>query len=166
MPGITKISVGGQITDIEEVTTRMAARYCQEDRTIILAVIPANADMTTSQGLHLAKKWDPEGVRTLGVITKIDIMDRGTDASAMINNKVVPLRLGYVGVKNRSQEDINNKVKVAVALGKEDEYFKNHQSYRNMDMKNFGTRSLTKRLTEVLEKNINTHLRSILNEVN
>ena len=131
-----------------------------------MAVIPANADMTTSQGLHLARQWDPSGERTLGVITKIDIMDRGTDASQMILNKIVHLRLGYVGVKNRSQEDINNKVKVGLALAKEDEYFKNHPSYRNMDMKNFGTRSLTKRLTEVLEKNINKHLRSILNEVN
>lgn len=74
--------------------------------------------------------------------------------------------MGYVGVKNRSQEDINNKVKVGVALAKEDEYFKNHPVYRNMDMKNFGTRALTKKLTEVLEKNINKHLRSILNEVN
>ena len=131
-----------------------------------MAVIPANADMTTSQGLHLARQWDPSGERTLGVITKIDIMDRGTDASQMILNKIVHLKLGYVGVKNRSQEDINNKVKVGLALAKEDEYFKNHPSYRNMDMKNFGTRSLTKRLTEVLEKNINKHLRSILNEVN
>ena len=122
--------------------------------------------MTTSQGLHLARQWDPSGERTLGVITKIDIMDRGTDASQMILNKIVHLKLGYVGVKNRSQEDINNKVKVGLALAKEDEYFKNHPSYRNMDMKNFGTRSLTKRLTEVLEKNINKHLRSILNEVN
>lgn len=87
LPGITKISVGGQISDIEEVTIKMAHRYCKEERTIILAVIPANADMTTSQGLHLARQWDPEGVRTLGVITKIDIMDRGTDASTMILNK-------------------------------------------------------------------------------
>ena len=141
----------------------MAARYCKEDRTIILAVIPANADMTTSQGLHLARQWDPEGNRTLGVITKIDIMDRGTDAAQMINNKIVHLKLGYVGVKNRSQEDINNKVKVGIALAKEDEYFKNHSAYKNMDMKNFGTRSLTKRLTQVLEKNINKHLRAILN---
>lgn len=93
-------------------------------------------------------------------------MDRGTDASSMILNREVPLRLGYVGVKNRSQEDINNKVKVGVALNKQDDFFKNHSVYRNMDMKFFGTRSLTKRLTEVLEKNINKHLRSILNEVN
>ncbi len=150
MPGITKISHGDQIKDIEEVTTKMAHRYCKEDRTIILAVIPANADMTTSQGLHLARQWDPSGSRTLGVITKIDIMDRGTDASSMINNREVPLKLGYVGVKNRTQEDINNKVKVGAALLTEDEYFKNHPVYRNMDMKNFGTRALTKKLTEVL----------------
>lgn len=144
----------------------MAKRYCGEDRTIILAVIPANADMATSQGLDLARKWDPDGSRTLGVITKIDIMDRGTDASSMILNREIPLKLGYVGIKNRSQEDINNKVKVGEALNKEDDYFKNHQVYRNIDTRYLGTRSLTKRLTEVLEKNINKHLKSILNEVN
>jgi len=54
----------------------------------------------------------------LGVITKIDIMDRGTDAKNMIMNKEIPLALGYVGIKNRSQEDINNKVKVSAALNK------------------------------------------------
>lgn len=98
----------------------MAKRYCAEERTIILCVIPANADMATSQGLDLARRWDPTGDRTLGVITKIDIMDRGTDASAMIMNREIPLKLGYVGIKNRSQEDINNKVKVSQALNKED----------------------------------------------
>ena len=86
LPGITRISVGNQY-DIEKVTIEMAQRYCIEDRTIILAVIPANADMSTSQGLDLARKWDPTGQRTLGVITKIDIMDRGTDAKNMIMNK-------------------------------------------------------------------------------
>lgn len=144
----------------------MAKRYCIEDRTIILSVIPANADMSTSQGLDLARKWDPEGSRTLGVITKIDIMDRGTDASKMIMNQEIPLRLGYVGIKNRSQEDINNKVKVSVALNKEEEYFRNHPVYRNIDPRHVGTRSLTKKLTEVLERNINKHLRSILKEIN
>lgn len=103
--------------------------------------------MATSQGLDLARKWDPDGSRTLGVITKIDIMDRGTDAAAMITNREIPLKLGYVGIKNRSQEDINNKVRVGEALNKEDDYFRNHPIYRNLDTKFLGTRSLTKRLT-------------------
>lgn len=87
LPGITRISQEEQDIDIEKTTTEMAKRYCIEERTIILAVIPANADMSTSQGLDLARKWDPDGSRTLGVITKIDIMDRGTDASKMIQNQ-------------------------------------------------------------------------------
>ena len=66
----------------------------------------------------MARELDPKGLRTLGVITKIDIMDRGTDASKMILNQEIPLKLGYVGIKNRSQEDINNKVKVSIALNK------------------------------------------------
>jgi dynamin 1-like protein len=47
-------------------------------------------------------------------------MDRGTDATKMITNQEIKLNLGYVGIKNRSQEDINNKVKVSVALNHED----------------------------------------------
>jgi len=70
--------------------------------------VPANADMTISDGLQMAKRLDPNGIRTVGVITKIDIMDRGTSAKNMILGKEVPLRLGYVGVVNRAQEDIIN----------------------------------------------------------
>lgn len=77
-------------------------------------------------------------------------MDRGTDAAKMITNQEIPLRLGFVGIKNRSQEDINNKIKVSIALNKEEEYFRSHPVYRNIDTKYLGTRSLTKRLTEIL----------------
>ncbi len=50
----------------------------------------------------MAKSVDPKGIRTLGVVTKIDIMDAGTNAKKMLMGQEVPLRLGYVGVKNRS----------------------------------------------------------------
>jgi dynamin 1-like protein len=58
--------------------------------------------MTTSDGLQMARNLDPKGIRTVGVITKVDIMDRGTNAKRMIMNQDVTLRLGYVGVKNRA----------------------------------------------------------------
>lgn len=80
----------------------MASFYCEDERTIILCVIPANQDITTSDGLQMARKLDPEGKRTLGCITKIDIMDRGTDARKMLLGQDVGLKLGYVGIKNRS----------------------------------------------------------------
>ena len=81
----------------------MAASYCGAPRTIILCVLPANADMTTSDGLQMARELDPKGIRTIGVITKIDIMDKGTNAKRMLEGKDVQLRLGFIGIKNRSQ---------------------------------------------------------------
>lgn len=86
MPGITRIDVKGQ-KDVEKVTTGMAARYCQDPKTIILCVIPANQDMAISDGLKLARDWDRNGERTIGVITKIDIMDKGTSAKKMLMNE-------------------------------------------------------------------------------
>ncbi|GKC75772.1 dynamin-related protein 3A-like protein [Tanacetum coccineum] len=46
-------------------------------------------------------------LRTIGVITKLDIMDRGTDARNFLLGKVIPLRIGYIGAVNRSQEVYN-----------------------------------------------------------
>ena len=86
----------------------MAERYVTDSRTIILCVVAANADMATQEGLRMSRRIDPKGIRTVGVITKIDIMDRGTNAKRMIMNQEIQLRLGFVGVKNRAQEDIVN----------------------------------------------------------
>ena len=80
----------------------MARRYCIDERTIILCVIPANIDLSTSDGLKLARDFDPKGERTLGVFTKIDIMNHGEDARSRLLGQQIELKLGYVGVKNRS----------------------------------------------------------------
>lgn len=105
LPGITRIPLAGsdQPDDIEKITKEMAYRYVSDPRTIILCVVPANADISTSEAIQMAKKVDNAGIRTIGVLTKIDIMDRGTSAKNLILGKEVPLRLGYVAVKNRSQ---------------------------------------------------------------
>lgn len=165
LPGITRIPIGNQPKDIERITKEMVTRYCKDERTIILAVIPANADMTTSEALQLAQQLDPNGVRTLGVITKIDIMDRGTDARNMLLNKEVKLRLGYVGVKGRSQEDIDNKVSVKQALQEELDYFANHNAYKNLQKELLGTTALIRKLTTVMYDHMKNVLPSIFKEI-
>jgi replication fork clamp-binding protein CrfC len=75
--------------------------------------------MTTSDGLQIAREVDPKGIRTIGVITKIDIMDKGTSAKRMIEGKDVSLRLGFVGIKNRSQQDIIDRITVKLATERE-----------------------------------------------
>ena len=89
-----------------------------------MAVTPANADIANSDALKLAKKVDPDGHRTIGVITKLDLMDLGTDASDIFQGRICPLKLGYFGVVNRSQNDIDERKSLRDALNSEDNWFK------------------------------------------
>ena len=164
LPGITRIPIGDQPKNIYEVTKEMAYKYISDPRTIILCVCAANVDVTTSDGLRMAQQVDKEGIRTLGVITKIDIMDRGTNAKKVLLGQEVSLRLGWVGVKNRSQEDINNEMRVEAALREEREYFSKHDAYVNMPQGYLGTEILTQKLTKVLFTLIKSLLPEIIKE--
>ena len=107
--GLTRVPIGDQPADIEQQIRDMIFQFIGKETCWILAVTPANSDLATSDALMLAKQADPDGLRTIGVITKLDLMDEGTDAREILENKLVPLRRGYVGVVNRSQKDIEGK---------------------------------------------------------
>ncbi|CAI8604300.1 unnamed protein product [Vicia faba] len=126
LPGITKVPVGDQPSDIEARIRTMIMSYIKEPSCLILAVTPANSDLANSDALQMAGVADPEGNKTIGVITKLDIMDRGTDARNLLQGKVIPLRLGYVGVVNRSQEDIQMNRSIKDALVAEEKFFRSH----------------------------------------
>ena len=68
--------------------------HYRRDTCLILAVTPANSDLATSDALKLAREMDPQGLRTIGVLTKIDLMDEGTDARDILENRLFPLRRG------------------------------------------------------------------------
>ena len=144
----------------------MAHRYVKDERTIILCVIPANQDLSTSDSLKMARTIDPKGTRTLGVLTKIDIMDEGTNARNILANKEVPLKLGYVGVKNRNQLDIKENKKVSQALKDEKLYFSRHPVYSTLPPGMLGTEVLTSKLSNQLFDHIRKHLPGIMKEMN
>lgn len=70
----------------------------------MLALTAANTDLANSDALKMAREVDPDGERTIGVVTKIDLMDQGTDALELLQGKIYPLKLGYYGIKCRSQK--------------------------------------------------------------
>ena len=74
---------------------------------------------------------------TTGVLTKLDIMDRGTDAAPVLRNEVIPLRLGYVGVVNRSQADIAGKRSMRDARAAEAKFFEEHPEYLEVCWRHF-----------------------------
>ena len=79
LPGLTKVPVGDQPRDIERQIREMVLKQISKPNAIILAVTAANTDLANSDGLKLAREVDPEGQRTIGVLTKVDLMDEGTD---------------------------------------------------------------------------------------
>ena len=131
LPGLTKVAVGDQPKDIERQIREMVFKQIQKPNAIILAVTAANVDLANSDGLKLARDVDPEGQRTIGVLTKVDLMDPGTDVVDILAGRIVPLRLGYVPVVNRGQRDIENKKRIGQALEAEKSFFENHKAYRN-----------------------------------
>ncbi len=77
----------------------------------------------------MAREVDPEGERTIGVVTKIDLMDQGTDALDLLQGKIYPLTLGYYGVKCRSQKQIDENLTIRQALENERQFFASHPIY-------------------------------------
>ncbi|KOM31260.1 hypothetical protein LR48_Vigan01g081500 [Vigna angularis] len=153
LPGLTKVPVGDQPSDIEARIRTMIMSYIKTPTCLILAVTPANSDLANSDALQMAAIADPDGNRTIGVITKLDIMDRGTDARNLLLGKVIPLRLGYVGVVNRCQEDILMNRSIKDALVAEEKFFRSRPIYSGLT-DSCGVPQLAKKLNKILAQHI------------
>ncbi|KAI0381850.1 vacuolar sorting protein 1 [Hypomontagnella monticulosa] len=160
LPGLTKVPVGDQPRDIERQIKDMVLKYIQKSNAIILAVTSANIDLANSDGLKLAREVDPEGQRTIGVLTKVDLMDDGTDVVDILAGRIIPLRLGYVPVVNRGQRDIDNKKPISASLEAEKAFFENHRAYKNKSTY-CGTPYLARKLNLILMMHIKQTLPDI-----
>ncbi|KAK3675601.1 Dynamin-related GTPase protein [Recurvomyces mirabilis] len=165
LPGLTKVPIGDQPTDIEKQTRTLISEYIAKPNSIILAVSPANVDIVNSEALKLARWVDPTGKRTIGVLTKLDLMDHGTNALDILSGRVYPLKLGFIGVVNRSQQDIQTNKPMSEALSNEREFFRMHPAYRNIASR-CGTQFLAKTLNVTLMGHIRERLPDIKARLN
>ncbi|KAK0383319.1 hypothetical protein NLU13_9232 [Sarocladium strictum] len=165
LPGLTKVPIGDQPTDIEKQTRNLISEYIAKPNSIILAVSPANVDIVNSEALKLARHVDPLGRRTIGVLTKVDLMDHGTNALDILSGRVYPLKLGFIGVVNRSQQDIQGNKPMEEALQAEQDFFKHHPAYRNIANR-CGTHFLAKTLNTTLMGHIRERLPDIKARLN
>ncbi|ETE66607.1 Dynamin-1-like protein, partial [Ophiophagus hannah] len=163
LPGMTKVPVGDQPKDIELQIRELILRFISNPNSIILAVTAANTDMATSEALKIAREVDPDGRRTLAVITKLDLMDAGTDAMDVLMGRVIPVKLGIIGVVNRSQLDINTKKSVADSI--RDEYGFLQKKYPSLANRN-GTKYLARTLNRLLMHHIRDCLPELKTRIN
>jgi dynamin 1-like protein len=162
---IIQVPIGDQPGDIEKQTRTLISEYIAKPNSIILAVSPANVDLVNSEALKLARQVDPMGRRTIGVLTKLDLMDHGTNALDILSGRVYPLKLGFVGVVNRSQQDIQGNKPLADALQTERDFFRHHPAYRNIANR-CGTQFLAKTLNSTLMSHIRERLPDIKARLN
>lgn len=165
LPGITKIPVGDQPSDIELRVRELIVQYISKPNCLILAVTAANTDIANSDALKLAREFDQDGSRTIGVLTKLDSMDDGTDCLDVLQGKIYPLKQGFVGVVCRSQKDIVAKKSIRESMKSEEKYFRNHPVYRSV-ANQCGTLYMARLLHRVLMYHIRDTLPQLKSRIN
>ncbi|KAK4744524.1 hypothetical protein SAY87_010836 [Trapa incisa] len=165
LPGLTKVAVEGQPESIVQDIENMVRAYIEKPNCIILAISPANQDLATSDAIKISREVDPKGERTFGVLTKIDLMDKGTDAVDILEGRSYKLQFPWIGVVNRSQADINKSVDMIAARTREREYFSSTQEYRHLASR-MGSEYLGKVLSKHLESIIKSRIPGLQSLIN
>ncbi|XP_053791075.1 interferon-induced GTP-binding protein Mx-like [Vidua chalybeata] len=157
LPGIARVAVGDQPKDIGDQIKILLKRIIGCKETVNLVVVPCNVDIATTEALKMAQEVDPTGERTIGILTKPDLIDRGTEEAIVkiLRNRVVPLKKGYIIVKCRGQQDIHNKLTLAASIQQERIFFENHKHFRAFLEEGKATiPHLAEKLTDELVKHI------------
>uniref|UniRef100_A0A8C9YN03 Interferon-induced GTP-binding protein Mx n=1 Tax=Sander lucioperca TaxID=283035 RepID=A0A8C9YN03_SANLU len=128
LPGIARVAVKGQPENIGDQIKRLIQKFIKRQETISLVVVPCNVDIATTEALKMAQEVDPDGERTLGILTKPDLVDKGTEETVVdiVHNEVIHLKKGYMIVRCRGQKDITDKVSLTEAIEREKAFFNDH----------------------------------------
>lgn len=165
LPGLVKVATNDQPKNICLKIEEMCRKYIINKNAIILAVSAANIDISNSDALQLARSVDPTYERTIGVLTKIDLMDKGTDVISILSGRIIKLRFGFVPIVSRSQEDIDNNKTIIRAIQEEKEFFMNHSAYSSKNMY-CGTNYLISKLNFILHEHIKVCLPELQEKIN
>jgi GTP-binding protein EngB required for normal cell division len=170
LPGLTMVACTdkGQPKDIKEKIKNLVGTYIENKASIIMAVMPARTDIEADIALDLIKEHDPRCERTIGILTKLDLMNEGTDITELLENKIskdLQLGYGYYAIRNRNKIECD-KMTVLDGLKSEQDFFMKHPIYSNKRYKdNIGIPALCKNLSDILVKSLKRNLPGILEKI-
>ncbi|KAJ8352501.1 hypothetical protein SKAU_G00239770 [Synaphobranchus kaupii] len=168
LPGIARVPVNGQPNDIADQIKSLILHFIQKTETIVLVVVACNVDIATTEALKMAQQVDPEGKRTLAILTKPDLIDRGTEKNVLdiVQNQVIPLSKGYIIVKCRGQKQIDDGVPLSDAIKIERDFFQQHKYFSGLpDEKKATMQCLATKLTHNLVEHIKKSLPLICEQI-
>jgi interferon-induced GTP-binding protein Mx1 len=149
LPGIARNPIADQPEDIHKQTTNLIRHFIRQQGSVILCVFPANVDVATVESFTLAREVDPEGIRTIGVITKSDLASNGdtlVQQLLMEKSDVLHLKLGFVAVRNRSTDEA---ISLDIARKREKEFFREHSASSVVGWHCLGIDALINRLADL-----------------
>ncbi|KAK2592604.1 hypothetical protein QQS21_009711 [Conoideocrella luteorostrata] len=166
LPGIFRAGNRDQSVQDAEIVRKMVHGYVERPRSIILAVVSAKNDFALQEITELTRELDPKGVRTLGLITKPDALDVGSDSEAsyikLAQNTDVVFRLGWHVLKNR---DYKMRDATSAERDKAEAIFFATTAWNNLNPSQLGAQSLKTRLSNVLKDQILYQLPKLLQDV-
>lgn len=165
LPGYIQVAASDQPGSLKSKINMLCEKYIQAPN-VILAISAADVDLANSSALRASRRVDPRGERTIGVITKIDLVP-SERAKEMLQNRNYPLKMGYVGVITKSPSLLglgaagaagglfrrssmaSSHNMAALVAQNEESYFSQHDVFEDCTV---GTVNLKRKLMGVLEK--------------
>lgn len=162
LPGLVNVACvdEGQPENIKELIRNLISKYVSNKNTIILSVMPSRVDLEVDQALELTKEFDKNNERSIGILTKPDLMCNNSDISNYLLDNIssnLKLKYGYFAIKNKiSNEDQT-----------EYDYFNNHNIYSKMEDKSrLGIVNLSITLSNILLNKVRNYLPDIKININ
>ncbi|KAK6356133.1 hypothetical protein TWF718_000506 [Orbilia javanica] len=172
LPGLIAVSGDDQTEDDVDIVAGLVKRYIESSRTIIAAIIQAGNDTATQKIINMAQKVDPTGDRTVGVVTKPDLINEGTEsrvAKLSTNEDTIKLKRGYFIVRNPAPKDLKGGALDATERARQEAGFFAEARWQQPDAQlnkaRVGMPNLFKYLQDYLEEHIERELPKVLLEI-
>lgn len=168
LPGITHVNPEGLEEDVHELTAGMVDRYVSNGHMINLVVIPASDDFGNAEALKIAMQHDPDGVRTLGVISKIDNVPKDSDIVKKIKmqrSNDVKLAMGFVALKNRSPAEAAANMTTEELYSIEQRMHRTHPILKDIPDDKYGHGMLVDKVVGIQSRQVDKRFPEILREL-
>ncbi|KAJ1441760.1 P-loop containing nucleoside triphosphate hydrolase protein [Ochromonadaceae sp. CCMP2298] len=171
LPGIVRVAGKGESASIIVDIQLLIKEYLENERCVVLAVVPANVDFHNSGIMADAEKYDPTTRRTIPVITKPDLIDKGAEGGVLkllLGEMTCTFQMGFHMVKCRGQAQLNEGVTLEQGVEKEAQFFKNEDPWRKESEKRadlFGVPALRRKLEALQMRMIQESIPSILRDI-
>lgn len=173
LPGLTMVACTdrGQPKEIKENIRQLIGSYIKSEQSLILAVMASRVDLETDLALDLIKEYDPHFQRTIGVLTKVDLMNPQTDVCNYLTHQIskdLQCRYGYYALRNPSTNEIENGVDAIKAKDIESKFFESNLGYNSLDLESkqrLGINNLTNSLSKILVDAVKLALPSIVKDI-